>query len=62
MNLTQNQENYLEIITDKIAEISQKNNISEEYFKQNFDRIFLTVNKSFGNYLEKELNNSYGVC
>ena len=56
-NLTENQKLYLDIISDKIAEIAQKNNVSKEYFKENIDRIFLTVNDSFGNYLKQELGN-----
>ena len=56
MNLTENQKNYLEIITSQISKIAKQNNLSKEYIKDNFNEIFIAAHNSYQNFLKNLIN------
>ena len=50
--LTQEQQNYMEIITAQMKSTVEKHNISPEYFQANFKEIFTAVHNSYQEFLK----------
>ena len=52
MELTLNQQNYIEIITAQIKSMVKKHNISEQVFEAHFAEIFTAAHNSYQEFLK----------
>lgn len=57
MNVTQNQENYLEVILNVLKNTVKENNIPQEYFEEHFTEFFAAAHNAHQKFLKGLLNN-----